>query len=195
MYAKLWSPKLRQGDVLDKVPFPIATPQLSQTFQTNLAGSILETLGSPTVAAKPSLVVVVSHDCEFNEGKRTHFLVARIDGFPSELAAVDLAELEAGNDVEQASAAELAIAADTFVLWPLEGLFPQARRINFAAMASIPMKSVDELVKFKKAELQHVHRVLLRKKLGVFFARETDDIADDQKHDPSEPPTAEPVPA
>ena len=40
-----------------------------------------------TEAVDQKLVVVVSHDCEFNEGKRNKLLVARIENIPGNLTS------------------------------------------------------------------------------------------------------------
>ncbi len=52
------------------------------------------------------------------------------------------------------------------------------------------MKSREDMLKLKRAEMEHEHRVLLREKLALFIARTQDDISDEDKvpipDDPSE---------
>jgi hypothetical protein len=184
VYADRWSPGLRQGDVLGKVPFPLAKSGFRGL--PDVGGLSGTGAGAPTqflIEGNPRYVMVVSHDCEFNEGKRTHFTVARIDSIDARTSDDELDILRLGNDVQRAAEEGKTIALDTFFLEPLRGAFDQPHRVNFATLVSIPMQLKSEAVKLKKAELEHAVRILLRRKLTFFFGRDADDIPDEAKRD------------
>ena len=182
MYASQWSLSLRQGDILGKVRFPHAKTRF--VWVGAGGGLSAATASEPTqamVEVSPRYVMVISHDCEFNEGKRTHLLVARIDSVNAKLPPEELDELRRGNDVVAASKDGTPVALDSFIIDPLAGHFESHRRVNFTAVASYPMNYRDEALKLKRAELEHEQRLLLRAKIGYFFSRDADDVSDDQK--------------
>jgi hypothetical protein len=133
--------------------------------------------------AKMQYIAVVSHDCEFNEDKRKHFLVAKVEVLPHELSDEELGMLRLENDIERAGAAAL----DTFYLDPIEGVFDRPRRINFCTITPFSTESAEEVRLFKRAELDQTTRVQLRTKLGYFFARAAEDVPDDEKIDAPQP--------
>jgi hypothetical protein len=131
-------------------------------------------------------VMVLSHDCEFNEDKRLQFLVARVEELSAKLTPAELSLLRDGNDVEAASAAGKQVAVDIFFLEPCQGLFDAPMRVNFCTISSFSMDLADEASRLKQAELLHDERVRLRRKLGYFFGRDTEDIPDADKRPRSE---------
>ncbi len=140
--------------------------------------------------------MVVSHDCEFNPGKRHFFLAARVDRLPHEVrsdsALID--ELRAGNDYRARSSEGNPIELGAFFLEPIAGsLDGEAGYVaNFTSITPFSMKFKKDLLKLKRAELGHSHREQLRGKLAVFFGRPGNDVADDLKVDrPVDPSTLE----
>jgi len=192
MYSALWSPGLRQGDVLGELPFAISSNKVEWSFQGSVTGTVSQQAGYAFVRAQPRFVMVVSHDCEFNENKRSHFLVARIESI-GKITDEEREVLIAGNDVMKAIEEERHVPLDTFYLEPIPGVFEDARRVNFCAITSFAMELTKEILGSKKAELQHDQRIRLRNKLGVFFGRDAEDIPEDQKAAP--PPKDEGGPA
>src|SRR5579862_7324579 len=133
MYSPRWSPGLRQGDVLGKINFPLP----KSTIQWMVSGGLAALPGGqPTAAviqATPRFVAVVSHDCEFNEDKRLHFLVARIDDL-GPVSDEQIAFLRRGNDVEASAGEGREFPVDSFILDPLPGAFDKPMRINFCTI-------------------------------------------------------------
>jgi hypothetical protein len=141
--------------------------------------------------------MVVSHDCEFNPGKRNFFLAARIDLMPhhvrNDRALVD--ELRAGNDYRARSSDGNPIERGAFFLEPIPGVLDDEPGYvaNFTSITPFSMKFKKDLLKLKRAELEHSpHREQLRDKLALFFRRPTPDVADEYKVDrPTDPGTLE----
>jgi hypothetical protein len=188
MYSDRWSQGLRQGDVVGEIPFPLPTKTATFVASGGIAGYQL-TPEMAVVRTSPRYVAVVSHDCEFTEERRDHFLVARIESFPRNLNDDQLEEIKLGNDIIDASGKERRFALDTFYLDPCEGVFERPQRINFCTMTPFAMSSVETMRALKKAELDQPTRVLLRTKIGLFFARHAEDVPDEMKTDA--PKTAE----
>ena len=188
MYYDRWSPGLRQGDILIDIPFPILPrKQIQVLVPGGLTLSVPQgTQGVTSVDAPLQIVMVLSHDCEFNEGKRLHFTVARVEGVSGKTTKEELDSLRMGNDVQAAAAGDNPIALDTFLLDPLEPHFAHPRRANLAAVTSIPMEHVAAALRQKRAELDQTTRVLLRRKLTYFWGRDTEDIPDEDKRSPDE---------
>ena len=203
-----WTPWLRQGDVFGPVDFPLqrsAFPRISPPASP--ATAALETQApsgvEPFATGPQALIqtavayaVVVSHDCEFNPGKRNFFLAARVDRMPHDVrndsALVD--ELRAGNDYHARSSEGNPIALDAFFLEPISGvLYGEPGYVaNFTSITPFSMKFKKDLLKLKRAELKHSHREQLRAKLAVFFSRSSDDVADELKVErPPDPGTLE----
>jgi hypothetical protein len=189
VYSARWSAQLRQGDVFGEIPLPLLKGKEVWGFSGGLSGTqqIPVQVQIPT---PPRWVIVISHDCEFNEGKRTHFVVARIDSINPKTEPEDLELLKYANDYARSVAEKKEIPLDTFYLEPIEGAFDRPMRANFACLASLPMDYRDEALKLKHAELEHEQRVLFRRKVGVFFGRDADDVADADKR-PAEEVRAE----
>lgn len=61
-----------------------------------------------------------------------------------------------------------------------------AQIINFATITPLPMGMAPDLLKAKKGELDQSVRVDLRMKLGWFFGRDAEDVADETKKAPPE---------
>lgn len=191
MYSDRWSPGLRQGDIFGEFPFPLLKGKESWTYPGfSVSGTAVPTHVSITTPLR--WAIVVSHDCEFNEGKRTHFVVARLDSINKKTSDEEIEELRAANDYEAAADNGIPVPLDTFFLEPVPGAFDSPMLANFACLASLPTETHQpEALRLKKAELLQEHRELLRGRLGVFFARHTADIPDDEKKPPPESP-AEP---
>ncbi len=141
--------------------------------------------------------MVVSHDCEFNPGKRNFFLAARVDLMPHERrynrALID--ELRAGNDYRARSRDGNPIERGGFFLEPFAGGLDGelGYLANFTSITPFSMKFKKDLLKLKRAEIEHSpHREQLRDKLALFFRRPTPDVVDEHKVDrPSDPGTLE----
>lgn len=175
-----WSLRVRQGDVVGEIPFALPTKR-AQFVATGAVTGLGLAAQSVIVQAAPRYVAIVSHDCEFNENKRDHFLVAQVERLRKDLTPEQLAELRDGNDAEAASMEGRNYPVDTFFLDPLAGVFEEPRRINFCTITPFAMSSLETMLEFKKAELDHATRVLLRRKLGVFFGRDAEDVPDDER--------------
>jgi hypothetical protein len=138
------------------------------------------------VPTKVVYAIVISHDCEFNEGKRDQFLAARTRQLDPRLEDDEIDALRLGNRILDATATEVSIAVDTFFLEPIPGRFEEPRIVDFCTITPFPMKLLNEAMRCKCAELQQEHRVYLREKLALFFGRQADDVPEDQKFDPGE---------
>src|SRR4051794_36156061 len=99
MYEVRWSPHLRQGDSLGPLLFPLASAKL--VYYT-APGSWLAppsgAAGGVQVPASARHAAVVSHDCEFNEGKRNYLALARIESVDRRMDADALGEFRRAND-------------------------------------------------------------------------------------------------
>jgi hypothetical protein len=188
VYCGRWSPGLRQGDIFGQVLFPLAVAKLRQTSQAGawLAGEDQAT-HALEMPAKHVYAVVISHDCEFNEGKRDQFLAARIRQLDPRLTEDQLQELRSGNEAAARAEAGETVAIDTFYLDPLPGVFDEPRLVDFCTITPFPMKVATAACTLKRAELEHEDRVRLREKLALFVGRTAEDVPEDQKFDaPSE---------
>jgi hypothetical protein len=146
VYSNLWSPGLRQGDIVGEIPFPLHTKK--SQFLTS-PGTITGFELVPEMAivqAKKQYVAVVSHDCEFNEDKRQHFLVAKVEVLQHDLTKEQLATLRAENDIEASGAAQL----DTFYLDPIDGTFDRPRRVNFWTITPFAVSALDQFKSLKR---------------------------------------------
>jgi hypothetical protein len=140
--------------------------------------------------------MVVSHDCEFNPGKRHFFLAARVDRLPHEMRSANalIDELKAGNDYRARSSEGNPIELGAFFLEPITGILDgdAGYVANFTSITPFSMKFKKDLLKLKCAELEHHYREQLRGKLAVFFGRAGEDVADDLKVGrPADPSTLE----
>lgn len=172
---------------------PFALPLLGKNFDLtvraqSLTGAVTTTaVGKVLIDAAEVFAAIVSHDCEFNEGKRNKVLVARLQGVPKHLTPEEVEALKASNDVTARVAADEDIAGlDSFVVDPLDGAFADAQIINLATITPLPMGMAPDLLKAKKGELDQSVRVDLRMKLGWFFGRDAEDVADETKKAPPE---------
>lgn len=192
MYAARWSPRLRQGDVFGEVHFPLpkagyglVAPEASPAVAAQSTGP-----HRLIVPGSPRYAVVLSHDCEFNDRKRAHFLAARIQEPPGRVTPDLIDELRRGNEHRARVAEGRPIQLDMFLLEPLEGVFDSPRVVNFCSITPFPMQLREDMLRLKRAELEHRHRHLLREKLAAFVGRRTDDVDEDFKEeiptDPSE---------
>ena len=186
MYSGRWTPGLRQGDILGPCPYPKLKnlPQQARREGWKSGSQPAQALEFP---ADDRYAVVVSHDCEFNATKRVHFLLARVEAFSPRLDEPVRAEIKASNDAirigEGNEGAERWDYIDTFVLDPLPPHFETDMLVRFTAITAWPMSDLKTFVDLKRAELEHAHRVRLRKKLGFFFGRDADDEPDEKKFD------------
>jgi hypothetical protein len=192
VYASRWSPGLRQGDILEDVFFPSLAAQVKMiTTESSLTPTgTAAPAESVIVPGKRTFVAVLSHDCEFNEGKRNRLLLARIESIPGNLTEEQREDLRESNDVLRRSTTSDNVAgADSFVLAPLPSCFDAEQVIAFTTITPFPMKMKDAFCDAKRAELEHAVRVQLRGKVAWFFGRDAEDIPDAEKFDP--PTTAE----
>jgi hypothetical protein len=181
VYSDRWSSQLRQGDIFGEIPLPLLKGKEVYGYSGGLAGTPQQIPVHVQIPTPPRWVIVVSHDCEFNEDKRTHFVVARIDSINPKTEPEEIEQLKYANDYARAVADKKQIPLDTFYLEPVEGAFEVAMRANFACLASLPMDYCEEALRLKQAELAHEQRILFRRKVGVFFGRDADDAPDDTK--------------
>ena len=188
MYSERWSPDLRTGDVVGPIRFPLLTGELRA--QTKIAA-----LGDPSggeaesfiVPAQSRHAVILSHDCEFNEGTRDFFLIARLQQIPRNLSEEKLEALRASNDVEaRVRNGEEVAALDSFVFSPIPGHLDQEHVTVFWTMTPLPMSRAADLRAVKRAELEHPIRLLLRQKLSLFFARGDEDVPEEDKKLPQD---------
>jgi hypothetical protein len=183
VYSDRWSLRLRQGDILGPIPLPLMGADVAIGFKTQ--SLIAPSLGDPlsvTMPAAKVLAIVISHDCEFNEGKRNKLLIARLKGVQGNLNEEEHQALRDSNDIQARSDAGLPVAGvDAFLLAPLAGLFDDEQVADFATITPLPMKMADDLLREKRSELTHDARVLFRLKLAWFVGRAADDIPDDEK--------------
>jgi len=127
-------------------------------------------------------LAIVSHCCEFNEGKRAKFLVARLQTVRGDLSSEQLEAVRLSNDIEaRAEAGEAIDGLDGFLFEPVPGQFDQPMVASFQTITPIPTSMADSLKSTKRAELEHDVRVQFRRKLGFFFGREADDVPEDEK--------------
>lgn len=189
MYSRLWSPTLRQGDILG----PAFLPTIGRTFEWVIEDSSLT--GDADARERRKIVIpgekhylaVVSHCCEFNEGKRNKFLLARLKSMPGNLNDEERTALRLSNDVAKRAEEDAAIAGvDAFVVEPIHGSFESEQVVAFTTITAFPMAMKDDLAKVKKAELDHAARIQFREKLAWFFGRAADDIPDGEKEEPQD---------
>lgn len=203
-----WTPWLRQGDVFGPVDFPLQRSAFSRIgiaaspaaeLEPREASAVEPFSGSGAQALIQTTVayaMVVSHDCEFNPGKRHFFLAARVDRVPHEArnnsALID--ELKVGNDYRARSSEGNPIELGAFFLEPIPNVLDgdPGYVANFTSITPFSMKFKNDLLKLKRAELAHGHREQLRAKLAVFFGRSGGDVSNDLKVDrPTDPATLE----
>lgn len=163
--------------------FEVITPTRSLTKDLTASAS-----GKLIIDAPNSLVAVVSHDCEFNEGKRNKLLVARLQNLPGNLTEERTEAIWASNDVEaRVATGEPVAVVDNFALDPLTGVFDRPQVVSFTTITPLPMAMASDLLAAKRGELTHDVRVRLRKKLAWFLGRDADDIPDAEKSDAPAP--------
>lgn len=187
MYSELWSPSLRQGDVLGPLYVPMVGNK--QTVISSLVGpggGVGDEVEQMLFPAKSRYVTVVSHDCEFNEGKRDRLLVARMQNTPRDDPEL-VEKLRQSNDVEARHAAKEQVdGVDNFLFEPLEGAFEYPYVAVFSTIIPFPAADVVGYQRIKKAELTHEHRLLFRTKLAWYFVRGPEDVPEDEKKPPEE---------
>lgn len=188
MYSDRWSPTLRQGDIIGPILLPLVG---NKQEAISVMGSIRDEVGGTPkqmiLDASHRLVAVVSHDCEFNEGKRDRILVARVKEVPRDLSDDALAAMRLSNDVEARHAADEAVdGVDNFLLDPCPDVYESPHVVVFTTITPYPIKMVDQLHAAKRAELRHDQRLLFRRKLAWFFLRNPEDVPDATKRSPAE---------
>jgi hypothetical protein len=188
LYAGRWSKTLRQGDVCGPILFPKfknAPQQVLRPQGWAAEATVNDTLELP---ADRRHVVIVSHCCEFNEAKRTQFLVARIQDFAPNLSPEDRVAIRAANDaIRESDDGERYDYIDTFVLDPVLNCFSEPQLVSFTTIMALPISMVANLKALKHAELEHEHREKLRNKLGFFLGRKGDDVDESEKVPPTPP--------
>ena len=186
MYSAKWSPGLRQGDILGPIPLPLLGTDFSVVIpsRTLIAPAAADKF-SVNIPAERMIVTVISHDCEFNEGKRNKLLVARLQKPRGNLTPEERQDLRYSNDVNARVDANLDIAAvNAFLFDPVAGVFEDEQVSNFETITALPMKMADDLRGQKRAELDQATRVLFRLKLAWFVSRAAEDIPEEEKVDP-----------
>ena len=187
----MWSQRLRQGDVFGLIDYPSAKAGL-QRATSPAAHPAHGELADPKLAimaCSARYAVVVSHDCDFNEGKREYFLAASIHELdPRDRKPERLEKLRLDNDAHRHSPANQ-IALRGFLLEPVPGCFDEPMLAVFDTITPISMRFKAEKLKLKRAEMDQEHRVQLREKLALFVARAVDDIAHELKVNPPEDST------
>jgi hypothetical protein len=194
VYTERWSPRLRQGDVFGPIYYPLSKKAGFQRVspETSIAVSVAEVgITQLLVSGSERLAVVVSHDCEFSEGKRDHFSIARLQALPRDVLTSDdkLEELRAGNNYLARAREGHPAAIDTFLYEPLSGQFEEPHILNLQSIVPLPIALKEEMLRCKRAELEHEHRSYLRAKVGAFFGRDSADIPEEHKITPPSDPS------
>ncbi len=188
MYSAKWSPTLRQGDVLGPLPIPLVGNKQEVVYETS--DPLTRPEGSAakwTYRAPLKHVIVASHDCEFNEGKRDRLLLARLHTVNPKTEPAKLEALRLSNDVEAQNAAGRKVdQVDSFVLDPLAGEFENHQFAVFSTLTAFSMELDLSLHDKKKAELEHTQRLLFRRKLAWYFLRTPEDVPEDAKRNPAD---------
>lgn len=185
MYSDRWSPALRQGDIIG----PINVPLVGNGKSPEVTAKLVDVeRGSTDVAerwiinAAPRLVTVISHDCEFNEGKRDRLLVARMTAPTFNRQTVSLEEVIASNDVDGRQRDGLKVhGVDGWVFNPLDGVMEDHQAAAFSTIMPITHALLRQLHAAKKGELTHEQRLLFRRKLAYYFVRSDEDVPEDDK--------------
>lgn len=143
--------------------------------------------GKWVFSAPMKYVAVVSHDCEFNEGKRDRLLVARMSSVDKRWDEERLESLRQSNDVEaRHEAGEEVNSVDSFLLEAIPDEFESCHLALFSTLTPFSMSLAKSLHLAKKAELDHQQRLLFRRKLAWYFMRNPDDVPDDEKRAPED---------
>lgn len=191
MYSNRWTPGLRQGDVVG----PIIYPKLKGPPQINHRpqgwGDDRKVNLSLEQPAYERYAVVASHDCEFNDGKRALFLMARLDDLNRDVKQEQVEAIRAANDairIEEKEEGEDEAPPrydyiDTFVFDPVAGAFDTEKLVRFTTLTAWPEDMLDYVISLKRAELEHEYRVRFQRKLAFFLGREADDEPDENKFD------------
>jgi hypothetical protein len=172
---------------------PAFLPTIGRTFESvtedsSLTGDVdASERRKVIISGEKHYLAVVSHCCEFNEGKRNKFLLARLKGVPGNLDDEERRALRLSNDVaKRAEGGEDIAGVDAFMVEPIPGAFEAEQVVAFTTITAFPMAMKNDLVKAKKAELDHATRVQFREKLAWFFGRVADDLPDAEKKEPPE---------
>lgn len=207
MYEESPSPdQLRQGDVLDGFYFPrISLPQLEFLHELNQDGSF-DFAGRSVLDAKESKAVVISQCCEFNEEKRKWFSVASLSRLSNwttkpevNVFGVNVAELvpvrrshyrgregvteELVDFLREANridpSADTNHAVNVF-LYEADGeALEEHHLVNFSQVVSVRIDDHDALTRLKVLQLDREHRHMMQNKLGYFYARKAEEVAED----------------
>jgi hypothetical protein len=186
LWSPLWSHRLRQGDIFGLIDYPSAKAGISRG--TSPPGAPVHTkIDKPNMAimvSSPRYALVISHDCDFNEGKRDFFLAASIHELDRRDRKPErLEKLRRDNNARSHTPANQ-IALKGFLLEPVPGHFEEPMLALFETITPIAMKFKVDMLKLKRAEMNHAHRVMLREKLMLFAGRQEDDIPDNLKASP-----------
>jgi hypothetical protein len=193
MYEAVLEDSLRQGDVIKGIYFPrYSLPTLSLLHK-------LDKEGTPAfedralVKAQHAFAVVLSQCCEFQEGKRNAFSLARLFDVKSLLLnrvtswGINLAQLLPAR-YQQLAVDQLRIANHVNVDHPEEtkainGYFYDAHGailtepyfVDFTQVFSVDMKDSSKILKLKVLQLDNEHRLEFQLKLGYFYTRPAGD--------------------
>jgi len=180
---------------------PAFLPTIGKSFETVIQESSLT--GDTDSQRRRKVIVdgdyhylaVISHCCEFNDGKRNKFLLARLKGVPGNFSDDDLRALRLSNNVAKRAEEGADVAGvDAFVVEPIPNAFESEQVVAFTTITAFPIAMRNDLAKVKRAEMDHAARVQFREKLAWFLGRSGDDIPEDEKSVPPEPDDGEATP-
>jgi hypothetical protein len=189
VYSSKWSRELRQGDVFGLWPYPKlrGSPQLIARPQGWAQDAdVLTALEYP---AEAKFCVILSHCCEFTEGRRERFLVARLQKVNERWPEEKRAAILASNDTVEVKGKPRYEFLEFFALDPLDGCYPDPMLIDFNTITTLTKDALSQVKALKRAELEHPHRIHLRRKLAFFLGRDAPDVAEDKKVDAPAPTT------
>jgi hypothetical protein len=186
--AVLDATSLRQGDVLKGVYLPrYSLLNLSLLHKLDKEGE-LQFDDRAVMKASRGFAVVLSQCCEFNEGKRNAFSLARLVKAKEALLpkismwGVNLAELvparytkmavdilQAANKLDEEHPNNAAV---NVYLYDVHGnVLTEPYIVDFTQVFSIKIEDSPKLLKMKVLELDNEHRLEFQLKLGYFYSR------------------------
>lgn len=165
MYVSPDTNNLRQGDIIRDVIFPLYNLNNMWTI------SDLRSQETPRIQMQytKTYAMVISQCCEFQEGKRKHFLVALIGTIPDVIKnnSENYERLKASNVLPEDPHRKSYV--DLFYLEPHMNFSEAIVRLN--RVTSIHMNNKQQILQNKILQLSDEARNLLKEKLGYFFMR------------------------
>jgi hypothetical protein len=181
---------LRQGDVIRGMYLPrYSLSTLSLLHKMGAAGG-LEYEHRAILKAEQGFAVVISQCCEFNQGKRNAFSLARLLsvrqalwpdpprwGFslaelvPAKWTGVAVGKLREANTVTE----EGENAAVNVYLYDADGhVLTEPHIVDFTQVMSVRMEDKDKVLRGKALQLDREHRLEFQFKLSYFYSRPAD---------------------